>query len=160
MWSPFGSYTIHNGTDPYLTRYYLTPRRQARKRSGKSAWWPGVFLHHFHRSDADRASHNHPWRWSISFILRGGYIEHRYSRITHQWTSRVVKPFSFNIIRADDFHRVDLLDPVNGCWSLFVAFKHKQAKRGSEWGFVDPDTNRFQGWREYLGIGTDGLESD
>ncbi len=162
----FGEHTITgpNGS-PYLRRIYLTPRRK--NASGK-AWWPGVFLHHFYRSDSDRlAPHNHPWQNATSLILAGGYTEHRYypefdhPAITDpvpedfRWTHKTHKPGSINRIKANDFHWVELLDETNGAWSLFFAFDNVQ-----DWGFFDTIKNKFLPWREYLGITADGLEKD
>lgn len=152
----FGEHTIYNGRDPYLRRVYLTPQRKLFSKP----WWPGVFFHHFYRSDGDRFPHNHPWKLAISFVLRGGYTEHRWSRVTKSWTVRKVKPFSLNIIRAEDFHRVELDDPIRGADTLFFAFRHKAKRTGEEWGFLDTDTNTFIGWRKYLGLEADGLAGD
>ena len=49
---------------PYLTRWYVF-------RSAPVA----IFIHRFHRSDEDRALHDHPWSF-ITFILWRGYVEH------------------------------------------------------------------------------------
>src|SRR3954465_13658675 len=51
--------------EPYLTRWTLFGARS----NGNVA----VYLHRFHRSDADEL-HNHPWPF-ISIILAGGYWE-------------------------------------------------------------------------------------
>lgn len=53
----------------YLTRWYLFRRERF-----------AFFLHLFHRSDEDRALHDHPWTF-ISFILWRGYWEHYYETI-------------------------------------------------------------------------------
>jgi hypothetical protein len=50
--------------DPYLTRWFIIRTRLI-----------GIFLHRFHRSDEDRALHDHPWTF-ISIILWRGYWEH------------------------------------------------------------------------------------
>ena len=50
--------------DPYLTRWHLF-----------SSKWFTVMLHKFHRSDEDRALHDHPWSF-ISIMLWRGYYEH------------------------------------------------------------------------------------
>ena len=159
MWLPcFASHVIRKADgSPYLLRKYLLPKRFA------GAWWPGVFLHKFYASDADRCPHNHPWLWAVSLILTGGYVERRYKpdgkgRIELAKHRR--GPLTFNVIRADDFHKAQLLDPERGCWTLFVAWRHKDAERGSEWGFWDLDNDRFAGWRDYLPPGADGLEGD
>lgn len=49
---------------PLLIRYQLV-------KIGEAA---GIYVHHFLRSDYDRALHDHPWGF-LSLILRGGYTE-------------------------------------------------------------------------------------
>ncbi len=134
---------------PYLLRIYLTPKRFW------GAWWPGIFLHKFFRSDHDRDFHNHPWYSSMSFILTNGYTENRWNFEKNGYDTYNRKPFTFNHIKANDFHRVDLKDEVNGCWTLFFAFKHAQ-----EWGFWSIEKNKFIPWKEYLGVDSDGLVDD
>lgn len=155
----FGSHTIGAPGKPYLLRKYLLPKRFS------GAWWPGVFLHKFYRSDEDRFPHRHPWRWAVSLILMGGYTELRYKpddgRILRiELSKHVRRPWSLNVIRHDTFHKAILLKPERGCWTLFIAFGHKKAEPGEEWGFLDLDHNRFVGWKEYLPPGADGLEGD
>ena len=117
------------GKTPYLSRYYVlggarTPDGSAPfdatghpKKSTVFRDGINIFLHRFHRGDDDTALHNHPWRWAVSLVLVGGYSEER--RRGNDVDRREVRPLSLNIIRANDFHRVDLLE--HDCWSLFVA---------------------------------------
>lgn len=125
---------------PYLTRYYLF---------GADRKWGNVFLHHFHSSDVDVAPsgayylHNHPWPWSFSIILAGGYLEYRrdtFSETDEHYilTSRKYLPGSINTLSAEDFHRVDLLEEDG--WSLF--FTGWRSKKRS-WGFWDPQTQEY-----------------
>ncbi len=125
---------------PYLTRWYLWPRgpRTTDDKETPSAPF-AIFIHFFHRSDEDRDQHNHPWAKSFALILKGGYVEERGD------TVRTFRPGSINIIRKDDYHRVDLLDPQHGSWSLFVA-----GKNVGSWGFKDTATGRHVPWREYM----------
>ena len=116
---------------PYLTRWYLV--RVLRQ------WLPGVFPHYFHRSDHDRELHNHPWRWAVAIILKGGYYEHRYDSRTKQTRVRYLPPISVSILTPDIFHRVVLLDEARGSWSLFIA-----GPRFQEWGFLDIETGQFE----------------
>jgi hypothetical protein len=63
----FVRHDIGRDGSPYLTRWDVLGNR----------FGPGrkLFLHLFHRSDADEALHDHPWDfWSL--ILAGGYWEH------------------------------------------------------------------------------------
>lgn len=142
------------GKNPYLSRWYLLgkPRmldgscpfdefgdmKPGVKWHGKF----GLYLHRFHRSDADRELHNHPWRWACSLILAGGYTEERRTR-SDDVVQRVVSPWSFNWIGHDDFHRVDLTE--GDCWSLFLV-----GPKVSSWGFWDRASLAFIGWREFL----------
>lgn len=123
-----------DGVSPYLSRWYLKQHDRGR----------GIarFLHCFHRGDDDLELHNHPWEWSVAFILSGGYREER--RVGDDVIVRELRPGSINIIRADDFHRVDLYSDES--WSLFIA--GPQTGRG--WGFWNRETGEFTPWREFI----------
>lgn len=136
---PSRTITGLDGT-PYLTRWYLWPGKPRTDGDGDALALPfAVFVHFFHRGDEDRDPHNHPWNISAAFVLAGGYREERGDCV------RTFKPGSVNIIRKDDYHRVDLLDPANGSWSLFVA-----GRNVSSWGFRDDRTGEHIPHREYL----------
>jgi hypothetical protein len=152
------------GKSPYLSRYYLLGRPTMADGSEPfgpdgspkvdSIWSEGigVYLHKFHRGDSDEALHSHPWIWSRSLVLVGGYVEERRvktngqaSRFRFQLVNRrIVRPFTWNKIDADDFHRVDLIE--KDCWSLFIA----GPKTGKSWGFWDRWTGRFLPWRDFI----------
>jgi hypothetical protein len=143
-----------SGSSPYLSRYYVTGRpwmpdgsepMDASGEPRRDAVFPvgvHVYLHHFHRSDEDLALHNHPWVWSRSLILVGGYIEERKEH--DQVRRRVVHPWTWNKIDGDDFHRVDLIE--DDCWSLFIA----GPKHGRSWGFWNRVTGKFSPWRDFI----------
>lgn len=120
---------------PYLTRYYLF---------GADRKFGNIFLHHFHQSDMDIAPsgayylHNHPWPWSFSIILAGGYKEHRRNTVTDIISAKNFMPGSFNTLTDKDFHRVELLEKDG--WSLF--FTGWRSKKRS-WGFWDPVTKKY-----------------
>ncbi|HXD98238.1 MAG TPA: hypothetical protein VN646_16940 [Candidatus Acidoferrum sp.] len=142
-----------DGSPPYLSRFYLLGRPRmpdgsdpfdrfgAIRAGAVEGERFGVYLHRFHRGDMDRELHNHPWRWSFSLILAGGYIEER--RSGNQVNTRAVFPGSINWLSQDTFHRVELLD--GEAWSLFVAGPKVQS-----WGFWDRVTGAFTPWREYI----------
>lgn len=123
-------YSIGKGSDVYLDRYDLldTP-------------WFAVVLHCFRRGDADPELHNHPWRWALSMVLSGGYSEERVIRGSVY--RRTVRPGRLNLIWADTYHRVDLLE--GECWTLFVTGSKSQS-----WGFKDRWTGRVTPWREFV----------
>lgn len=126
--------TIRLNGKPYLSRYYLFGAPTMA--DGGPAWdedgrlypeakrpsW-GLYLHHIHVPDADRSLHNHPWRLSLSLILRGGYIEFRRSG------TRTYVPGNINVIRDTDYHRVAFVLPHT--WTLFLAIGRHQT-----WGFL------------------------
>lgn len=135
------SRTIETDGRPYLTRWYLWPGKPRSSGDGEDLDIPfAVFIHFFHRGDDDRDQHNHPWGTSIAVVLAGGYREERGEEI------RVHGPGSVNVISKDDFHRVDLLDPARGSWSLFLAGRNVQ-----DWGFKLQKTGEFVPWRKYVG---------
>src|SRR5437660_2113436 len=70
---------------PYLERYFVCALFGIR-----------FYLHRFVGSDPDRGLHDHPWRWAMSFILRGWYYE-----ATRSGT-RAVRWFNF--LTGDTFH--------------------------------------------------------
>jgi hypothetical protein len=128
---------------PYLTRWYVWPSgpRTALSDDAVTPKVPfAIFIHFFHRSDEDRDQHSHPWSKSAALILKGGYLEERGDAV------RILKPGMINIIHRDDYHRVELLDPKKGSWSLFIA-----GRNVSSWGFKDAKTGKHIPWREYLG---------
>lgn len=126
-----GRIITNDGGDPYLHRFYLL--HVARR------FVPGVFVHYFYRSDGDRELHNHPWRWAVSIVLRSGYIEQRMEGSNGTVTERTIRAPAVNLIRGDTFHRVQLLEPDRGCWSIFIAGPRKSA-----WGFIDLETREFE----------------
>jgi len=152
--------TITNARgDKYLTRWYLYPRGpRTKNNTGDDGVTPdarfAVFIHFFHRSDEDRDTHSHPWAKSWALILKGGYVEERVVGVyaDDDGARHVVREHqtfragSVNTITSDTYHRVDLLYPDRGSWSLFIA-----GRNVGGWGFLDEEKGRHVPWREYLG---------
>ena len=90
--------------DPYLTRWFLTPAIR-----GRGRW----MIHVIHRSDADKAYHDHPWDlWSM--VLWGSYKEHKYVEINGKWVSgsEIRKPWqSMHLIKDTTRHMINLMSP-------------------------------------------------
>lgn len=106
---------------PYLRRWNFLPRNK----------WFNIYLHHFMRSDDDRALHDHMYD-NISFLVRGRYIEvTKENRIERRPLCPVFR-------RAEVAHRVELIDGRH-VWSIFL-----MGRRRREWGFHCP-----QGWRHW-----------
>ena len=103
---------------PYLERYFAAGWSPTRRRSG-----PALFLHHFVASDAHDMVHSHPWGWSLSLILVGGYREQRCTSQGER-VEREYRPGDVNVLEPHDKHRIDLL--AHDCWTLFLAGHYAQ----------------------------------
>lgn len=150
---------INDGDTPYLSRWYLrgvptmpdgSPPFDTRGEPREAAVFPNkggidVYLHKFHRGNNDAALHDHPWSWGVSLILAGGYVEER--RMGRAVVQRILGPLSLNVLTADDFHRVDLIE--DDAWTLFVV-----GPKIKSWGFWLPGNpvSKITPWRKYLGI--------
>jgi hypothetical protein len=111
-------FAIGGADNPYIRRWWVIPRNR----------FFNVYLHHFLRSDDDRALHDHPWA-NCSILLRGAYIEHTERGAAVRIAPAVVLRRSGRMA-----HRIELL---NGpCWTLFIT-----GPRYREWGFHCP-----RGW--------------
>ena len=113
-------FIIGSRDNPYLHRWYVIPRNMRFN----------IYLHHFLRSDDDRALHDHPW-WNISFLLSGRYIE-----VTPKGRF-LRKRFAVVFRRATASHRVELID--GPLWTLFIT-----GPKVREWDFWCP-----RGWRHW-----------
>lgn len=150
MAAPFGGRFVPYppGDDPYLMRVYLAPERSSG--SGLRSLLPRPYLHFFFRGDEDREVHNHPWVRSVSVILAGGYTEYRWNPITRKLDSRQLRPGDINVIRRDDFHRVELSEPGRGCWTLFTTSRRAEPRSTHDWHFLDTETGKLTPWGAYV----------
>lgn len=114
---------IIGGADSaYMRRWWLIPRNR----------YFNIYLHHFLRSDDDRALHDHPW-WNLSILLRGRYVEHTISAGgINQKTERRSGQWKFR--SATSAHRIELID--GPCWTVFLTGPNIRS-----WGFHCP-----RGW--------------
>jgi hypothetical protein len=120
----FDRRTYELNGDPYLTRWFVWPRRAGdtpEDQRGSAE----LYVHRFHRSDGDRHLHNHPFAASVAFILWGGYREDREAPLY----TRVMGPGRVNFITSRTYHRVTLLG--RSSWSLFFV-----GPRVQPWGFL------------------------
>lgn len=126
--------TIFGNAGEYLTRYKLL-------HLGKK--FVRVYLHKFHRSDEDREHHNHPWKWAVAIVLKGGYVEER--MVAGRMMDFLRTAGSVVVLTGDTYHRVDLLDEENGSWSLFIAGPERDS-----WNFKNPFTKEIIPWQEFI----------
>ena len=112
--------------DPYLNRHFLIPRNPVFN----------IYVHEFLRSDDDRAHHDHPWLFNVSWLIDGQYIEHIIAKggVLIK-TLRSAGAFKFRWGKAP--HRLELChDPFAEihhnlpCWTVFIT-----GPRIREWGF-------------------------
>ncbi|HWW46562.1 MAG TPA: hypothetical protein VNZ94_01830 [Xanthobacteraceae bacterium] len=118
-------FVIGGPEDPYLKRWWVIPRNR----------FFNVYLHHFLRSDDDRALHDHPW-WNASILIVGGYVEHTINaggvNVRTEYSAGAVK-----LRGARAAHRIEL--DRGPCWTIFIT-----GPRLREWGFHCP-----HGWRPW-----------
>lgn len=123
---------------PYLKRWHLIPRNR----------FFNIYLHHFLRSDDDRALHDHPWS-NVSWLLAGRYLEHKiaaggiHHKIEHEGGDFIVR------LSGAYTHRIELhKGPV---WTIFITGPVYR-----KWGFHCPD----KGWvyyRDFVDSADNGL---
>lgn len=127
---------IGGRANPYMKRWHIIPRNR----------FFNIYLHHFLRSDDDRALHDHPW-WNVSILLKGSYLEHLPN------SKRILKAPCIKARGAKSAHRIQLfpishawidgrlrVDKEHPVWTLFIT-----GPKIREWGFHCP-----QGWRHWL----------
>lgn len=118
-------FIIEDSEDVYLRRWWIIPRNKLFN----------IYLHHFWKSDDDRALHDHPWA-NISILLSGSYLEHLPNgvvKLRKPW-----RPWSFWRIPMrfpTSSHRVALIDGKR-VWTLFLT-----GPKVRTWGFHCP-----RGW--------------
>lgn len=116
--------------DPYLKRWFLIPRNPIFN----------IYLHHFLRSDDDRALHDHPWL-SMSYLLCGTYLEHCILAGGINLKSEYKAGDCIVRLSGRYAHRIELHNgPV---WTLFIT-----GPRYRQWGFHCPDIG-WRHWRDF-----------
>lgn len=131
--------TIGGAADPYMRRWWVIPRNR----------WFNVYLHHFLRSDDDRALHDHPW-WNLSILLQGEYTEHTIADGgVNVRTVRKAGQFKFR--GASSAHRIEL--HAGPCWTLFLTGPVLRS-----WGFHCP--NGWRHWKDFTAFRKTGNSSE
>jgi hypothetical protein len=118
-------FLIGGAEHPYMQRWWIIPRNR----------FFNVYLHHFLRSDDDRALHDHPW-WNVSLLLDGAYVEHTIAAGGVQHAIRYCA-CELKFRTAKSAHRVEITDGPT--WSLFIT-----GPAIRNWGFHCP-----KGWRRW-----------
>lgn len=150
---------VIGGTDfPYLRRWFVIPRNPLFN----------VYLHQFLRSDDDRALHDHPWLFNVSWILEGRYTEHTIADGGIQ-RSTLRNRSDLKVRWGPAPHRVELMAiqlpgrptfSCLACWTLFIT-----GPRVREWGFHCPEQGWVH-WRQFtakddpgaVGAGCEGVQ--
>lgn len=132
-------FVIGERDNPYMNRWWVIPRNK----------FFNVYLHQFLHSDDERALHDHPWLFNVSFLISGKYREHTIGAggINHHilYEAGELKFRGWNAA-----HRVELVNTYRTpkdllenhptpaqCWTLFITGPIIR-----EWGFHCP----YVGW--------------
>lgn len=117
---------------PYLDRYSV----RYQKPKGGGGW--RVYLHHLRSHDTE--THNHPYRWSFSIVLRGSYTETYFDMgsrfdgprpVGYHFHGKLRRVRWFNWIPEGRYHQITELH--GDVWTLFVA-----GPAGRPWGYWVP----------------------
>lgn len=105
-----------------------------------------VYLHHIREADSDEAMHSHPWAWSQTTILWGGYREERGVLMPDGEIVRHPEASLFmgagRYMTAGNVHRIASVLPDT--WTLFMV-----GPKLSSWGFYVEGRGMVP-WRERL----------
>lgn len=116
--------TIEIDGRPYLRRYLV-----ARVLGCE------LYLHEFLTADAERHLHDHPWAWSASVLLAGGYVEEVLDHVDGYAGPitfyRSHNAPGFNLV-GRGFHRIAHMRRAT--WTLFAV-----GRRVKMWGFLEFD---------------------
>lgn len=138
--------TIRKDTSVYLKRWRIFGYLSLDDNNGlpiRSKLPFTLRIHKFCRPDEDRAPHNHPWSWALSFIFWGGYTERRFYFETGEVEYKTHRAPALNFIRHSDYH--DVVELLPTAWTLFLTGPKK-----SSWGFWD--RGKHVDWKEFLGL--------
>jgi len=108
---------IGDTNSPYMRRWFIIPQNKI----------INIYLHHFLRSDDDRALHDHPWS-NLSILLKGSYTEHSVRPGQIEVKSVLQKGQVKFRISGKYAHRIELTD--GECWTLFIT-----GPKYRKWGF-------------------------
>ncbi|MEC5213286.1 hypothetical protein RCH06_001832 [Polaromonas sp. CG_9.5] len=136
-------FVIGGHADPYLLRWWLIPRNPVFN----------IYVHQFLRSDDDRALHDHPWLFNMSYLLDGRYLEWLFFKRPDDgsvvsWGRCAVRQAGDIKLRFGSApHRIEL---TNGpCWTLFITGPRYRA-----WGFHCP--KGWVHWQKFTARGDKG----
>jgi hypothetical protein len=110
---------------------------------------PGIVIHRFVNSDPDRGLHDHPWRYSMSLILAGGYYE-LLKRQNNNVFRRWLGAGRFNLLDGKEHHRV-ILKEGGDAWTLFF-----YGVRTKKWGFLNEKSGDYKFHSEKQELEDDG----
>ena len=137
-------FIIGGPDDPYLRRHWLIPRNK----------FFNVYVHEFLRSDDDRALHDHPWLFNVSWLISGQYFEHTIAAGgINERVHRIAGDFKFRWGQAP--HRIELLTNILQagtpletrrqvpCWTVFITGPVVR-----QWGFHCQDAGWIH-WKRF-----------
>ncbi|MDR7061987.1 MULTISPECIES: hypothetical protein [unclassified Sphingopyxis] len=141
--------TRSRGSDVRIPKDLRTPAYMRRWWRFRQKWFGSIYYHIIHRSDDDRALHDHPF-WSFSIVLEGGYHEHIIHEgglherrwcppgsMTFRWTGR--KAHRLELKRVPVYHPPAGATMEQEARTIFIT-----GPAVRRWGFHDP----HRGWVE------------
>jgi hypothetical protein len=129
-------------SDPYLERFYFIPR-------WVTLGIARIVIHRFWKGDTDSAWHDHPWPWA-SYILEGGYWEHRPDKKGGVDTRKWRAPGSWAVRRATDLHYIEMDPEHKEVWTMFIMLTPGFRK----WGFRSFDWKTWTFHEDYIAAKT------
>lgn len=138
-WDSFtneNNWTLIPDPDGFGYKAEFLLRREA-GRTAKINLWFGPDL----RDGEAPKPHNHPWEFT-AFILLGGYTEQRYEVVDGKVTSttQVHRAGEQNHLPLTTFHEVTAITEPGRTLTLMLC----GAGRNGEWGYIDPQTAKFE----------------
>jgi hypothetical protein len=77
----------------------------------------GFYVHHLCGRDHE-SLHNHPWKWSLAFVIAGSYSEER-ATADNNIVRRLIRTGRINFISQNTFHRINDVSP-KGAWTVYI----------------------------------------
>lgn len=137
-WRPYD--IIING-ELYLRRYFLIKTK-----------WFGLFIHRIYKADDNRFPHDHPFNF-WSFVLRGWYLERRYS-VRGKKLIEFRNTWSLAKRKDSDIHEISVVSND----LLTLMFIRHTNKNWGFWDFTKKTKKKYKGrgkktvWWKHQGL--------
>lgn len=128
---------------PLLRQFRICSFGKEQPRGVPPKWHFSIFLQSFCHAEVRELYHVHRWRYMLSFVLSGIFVEERPGRqfIVHK---------AGDIYSMNDtvIHRLDYAAPRT--WTLFIMFGRNRKRLPGGWGYYDRDTSNYTPWNSAI----------